>query len=124
MPEGVQYLVAGPLCGVGSALDWLFTPPAFLRKMASSHAALSPEGRCFVRRISTGPKGIEYLICSELSEQRSQPRGIGTGNVVSYPAHVHLAKVAGRNKQVEQRRTAGEVEVHVIRRDLDRKSVV
>lgn len=31
------------------ALDSVFTAPGFLRKMAFSHAAPSPENRCFVR---------------------------------------------------------------------------
>ena len=44
-----QYLGIGALYATALAFDSLFTPPVFLRKMAFSHAAPSPENRCFVR---------------------------------------------------------------------------
>jgi len=37
------------LYATAPAVDSLFTASAFLRKMAFSHAAPSPENRCFVR---------------------------------------------------------------------------
>lgn len=44
-----QYLGIGALYATALAFDSLFTPPVFLRKMAFSHAAPSPENRRFVR---------------------------------------------------------------------------
>ena len=44
-----QYLGIGALYATALAFDSLFTPRVFLRKMAFSHAAPSPENRCFVR---------------------------------------------------------------------------
>lgn len=45
----VQYLSRSALYATQEARDSLFTLPGFLRKMAFSHAAPSPENRCFVR---------------------------------------------------------------------------
>ncbi|HEX7684606.1 MAG TPA: hypothetical protein VF446_13925 [Trinickia sp.] len=39
----------GALYATPPALDSVFTASGFLRKMAFSHAAPSPENRCFVR---------------------------------------------------------------------------
>ena len=43
------WCACGVLYATKGEFDSLFTLPGFLRKMAFSHAAPSPENRCFVR---------------------------------------------------------------------------